>query len=654
MRIRPALSGCSRGAAPSPRFLGTSVQSPPRVTLRFLPNRRTLWFLGLLALTTSRLDAGDAEPGLNPARLRVQILDAASQQPTACSISLVDAKGRLVIEHGAYTAGFRAYGRFEKWVPPGRTRLRITRGFETAACERELDLPVGSETNLVVALQRAVDLRQRGWYAGDSHAHMIHGEKTLPVDFPFVALSAHAEDLRYLSLAQEWAIAKREPEMLAAELSRLSTPDCQLTWNLEEPKNYYLGDAGRCLGHGWTLALRGRTRTGGNVIDLLLNASAADYESTKPSFANFESHQLIHAQRGRVFYTHPARWWMGEWGGQGGYPHATNMRVSNLAVELPLDTLIGPTYDGVDVITGTGEPDADAKAFALWAMLLNHGYRLAATASSDACFDRPGGATPGAARTYAFAGKRFSLDTVAHAIAKGSTFATTGPLILATVDGQPPGTAFTAGSRARSLELEAWASGADTVGLSRVEILRNGGVCRVFDFGSPLRYWHTNLVLSAAELSQPGWYCVRVFGKDVRRQRAITGAFFFNAPDFKLPRPVPMRVQVRLEEAGSGRPLSGTLTEIEFWGSIPHEGKPHHITGGIGSFVMSGTMRLCARVAGYEPAILSPLFDNPPLIAAVTRLEDQDLVNWSTFERIRELLGEVKLTFVLPKKHSAR
>ena len=27
------------------------------------------------------------------------------------------------------------------------------------------------------------------------------------------------------------------------------------------------------------------------------------------------------------------------------------MRVSNMAVELPLDTLIGPTFDGLDVIT---------------------------------------------------------------------------------------------------------------------------------------------------------------------------------------------------------------------------------------------------------------------------------------------------------------
>jgi len=35
---------------------------------------------------------------------------------------------------------------------------------------------------------------------------------------------------------------------------------------------------------------------------------------------------------------------MGAWGGRGGYPKRERMRVSNMAVELPLDTVIGPTY----------------------------------------------------------------------------------------------------------------------------------------------------------------------------------------------------------------------------------------------------------------------------------------------------------------------
>ncbi|MCB1129328.1 MAG: hypothetical protein KDM81_22700, partial [Verrucomicrobiae bacterium] len=184
---------------------------------------------------------------------------------------------------------------------------------------------------------------------------MIHGERTVPVCFEEVALAAGAEDLHYLSLSHAWQLADPTPEALDGILQPLSRPDCQLTWNLEAPKNYHLGDAGRCLGHCWGLGVRGRTTDGANVIPLLLDASAADYESTKPPYANFESHRLIHEQGGAVFYTHPLRWWTGSWGGHGGYPVREQMRISNMAVELPLDVLVGPTFDGLDVITGAGE-----------------------------------------------------------------------------------------------------------------------------------------------------------------------------------------------------------------------------------------------------------------------------------------------------------
>jgi hypothetical protein len=172
------------------------------------------------------------------------------------------------------------------------------------------------------------------------------------VDFDYVALTARAEDLQYLSVAQAWSIEPPTPEALERELNSRSTTDCVLTWNLEAPKNYYKGDAGRCLGHCWNAGTRGRTREGADVIRTLLDASAADYESAKPTYANFESHRLIHEQGGAVFYTHPARWWMGAWGGQGGYPKAEKMRVSNMAVNCR-----STYYSGQPLMAWTSSPD---------------------------------------------------------------------------------------------------------------------------------------------------------------------------------------------------------------------------------------------------------------------------------------------------------
>jgi hypothetical protein len=588
--------------------------------------------------------AGFSAEGDPPsAILRVTIFDAATGQPTACTVALTDARGKLVTERDSFKGGFRCGGQFEKSLPPGRTRVRITRGPETRAIQKEIDLQPGTY-ELRFGLERNADLRRRGWFAGDSHDHMIHGERTIPTDFDFVALSARAEDLQYLSLAQAWILSQPTPEALERELGPRSTPQCVVTWNLEAPKNYYLGDAGRCLGHCWPVGMRGRTPAGEDVIQILLAASAWDYESTKPSFANFESHRLIHAQGGAVFYSHPLRWWMGEWGGQGGYPRQEKMRVSNMAVELPLDTLAGPTYDGLDVITSGGELAANEKAFQLWSMLLNHGYRLAATGSSDACFDRPGGAVPGAVRTYTYLEGGFSLPAVARATAAGKTFATTGPLLLATVDGQPPGTTFPADGREHRLELEAWASGSVPGGLSRTEVYRNGNLLKTLNCPERAPSFRTNLLLVERE---PAWYCVRVYGTDAQRQRAVTSAFYFETPNAARPAPVPARIHARLVDAATGRPVPGTLVEVSYAGTLPQDGVKHSIPGGEDTLTVPGTARLRAEAPGYAPITLSPFLDYPALVETITRLEEKDLLDWGTFERVRGLLSDVPLTFKL-------
>ncbi len=579
-----------------------------------------------------------------PATLRGAVIDAVTGQPAPCTVAITDGNGRLLIDNDSFHSGFRCAGRFTKELAPGRIRIRITRGFETKAIEQELNLSAGEESALSFRLERAVDLRRRGWYAGDSHVHMLHGERTVPVSFDFVALTARAEDLQYLSLAQAWTLDHPTPEALEAELRPRSTPDCRLTWNLEAPKNYYKGDAGRCLGHCWNLGMRGRTRQGLDVIRVLLDASAWDYESDKPSYANFESHGLIHAQGGAVFYTHPARWWTGPWGGQGGYPKRDRMRVSNMAVELPLDTLVGPTFDGIDVVTGPGEYEANQQAFALWALLLNHGYRLAATGSADACFDRPGGGVPGTPRTYTYVPGRFSLSKVAHATAAGHTFVTTGPLLIATMDGAPPGSAFGAGPKEHVLTLEGWAGGNDPDGLRRLEVLRNGRPFRAIAFEAGHSEVHTNFVVRENDTA---WYCVRAFGSNERKQVALTSAFYFADKNFRPPEPVRAQVRARLLDARSGKRLAGRIAEVTFEGTLSRSGKHHAAPNGESGFSVIGTARLRAEVAGYKPQTLSPFLDNPALVECVTRLSAEDLLKWETFERVRALLADVELTFRL-------
>ena len=235
------------------------------------------WLALVLLSAGTAAHGGEATPGQAFGTLRGLAVDSATGKPVPCCVALVGADGVTVIERESFRPGFRCDGHFAKRLPAGPARLRVWRGFETRAVEQEVLVPAEGEVK--VQLERLVDLRKRGWFAGDSHVHMLHGERTIPVNFDEVALAARSEDLQYLSLAQAWVLDEATPEKLAAELAPRSTADCALTWNLEAPKNYYRGDAGRCLGHCWTLGLQGRTDTGQSVITLLLQASAHDYES---------------------------------------------------------------------------------------------------------------------------------------------------------------------------------------------------------------------------------------------------------------------------------------------------------------------------------------------------------------------------------------
>ena len=572
------------------------------------------------------------------------ISDAITGRPTPCTVAITDADGKVATESDSFSSGFRCSGEFTKRLPAGPTRIRITRGLETKAINRGVTLLAGETMDLGFSLERVVNLRSRGWFAGDSHVHMLHGERTVPVSFDYVALTAKAEDLQYMCLAQAWNIDEPTPERLEAELARRSTPDCFLTWNLEAPKNYYKGDAGRCLGHCWNLGVRGRTPESRDVIQMLMAASAWDYESSKPTFANFESHQLIHDQGGVACYTHPARWWMGPWGGQGGYPKMDRMRVSNLAVELPLDTLLGPTYDGLDLITGPGEVEANAKAFQIWSLLLNHGYRIAATGSSDSCFDRPGGGVPGTPRTYTLVPGKFSLAKAARAIAAGRTFVTTGPLLIASLDGNPPGSELASRAKTRVLSVEAWASGRSSGGLARIEVLRNGKAWRELMLETKPASVQTNFAILEHETS---WYCVRVFGPD--RQTAVSGAFYFADKSYRPPRAVRAQVFARVLDAGTGARVPSVITEVTFSGTVARDGKRHELRTGEARVSVPGTVRLRADAKGYASMTLSPFLDSPDLVKTVTSFSDEDLCTWQSFDRLTRQLENGELVFRLQK-----
>ncbi|HVX65702.1 MAG TPA: CehA/McbA family metallohydrolase [Bryobacteraceae bacterium] len=570
-----------------------------------------------------------------------RILDAATRRPIPATITIRTSDGAIVTEGAGLKTGFRCAGTFEKPVPPGEAVVTVNRGFDYAGVERKASPGPGERAELVFLLRRRTPLRRLGWYAGDNHAHMIHGERTLAVDFDSVALAGRAEGLDYMSVAQHWPVPHATPAVLTEACRRVSTPDFPLFWNMEMPKNFWRGDVSHSMGHGWTLGVRDTGAGGGNLIEELDALNAWDYESGKTPAPNFESHALIHAAGGLAAYTHPTTSWRGKWGGQGGFPVEEDKFISNLAQELPYDTVTGPTYDTLDVITSSAR---DTRPQQLWFMLLNHGYRIPGTASSDCTFDRPGGAVPGQARTYTRIEGGFSRDRIAAAMKAGRNIATSGPLILLEIGPHQIGDVVPVrGPRRFELRVRAWAAGTAGARLAKVEVIRNGEIVRAFAVEGGRTIFEMRFPITEKGTA---WYVARAWGA-AEGEAALTNPIYFEGPDYRPPQPARARVIAAIIDAATGAPLDGRCTIVTMQGGTPRTLRTEDFRSGRLALEVPGTARLTVQAPGYAPETKSIFMDSPELLDMALNMRAEQILNWETYEKIRSLLGEIKLDFRL-------
>jgi hypothetical protein len=301
------------------------------------------------------------------------------------------------------------------------------------------------------------------------------------------------------------------------------------------------------------------------------------------------------------------------------------MFISNLAAELPFDTVAGPTYDTLDILMRTHEREVNRKGLAMWFMLLNHGYRIAATASSDATFDNPGGGIPGAVRNYTRVEGAPTLDRIAAAMKAGRNFVTSGPLILFRAGRHEVGDVVKAPAKLAG-EIQAWPAG------GRIELIRNGETIRTFDT-SPARF--------EIDERDTAWYVARAIGSN-DTQVAITNPIYFESALYRAP--TPALAHVRATVSG---PTAGTVEVLEFIGRDSVIRKTVPFAGGAIDLEVPATARLRVRAPGYAPQTKSIFLDDPALLDSVLTMRSEHLADWATFEKTRDLLRNVRLTFTL-------
>ena len=333
-------------------------------------------------------------------------------------------------------------------------------------------------------------------------------------------------------------------------------------------------------------------------------------------------------------YTHAPR----EYGGDPQSP-------ADIARELPYDAVAAPwALEGLDLLTDAPEIEPSLR---LWAFLLRRGLRLPALGFSDDCYDRKGEA-PGGTRTFVrIDGGERTFPAIAAAIRAGRTFATTGPLVLFTVDGSPPGTVFPAGATAREVRIRAW-NAADHLDprrpalLTRAVVLRDGEPWKELPAppGAHAAEWELEIVEPSAAC-----YAVRIDGSS-REQVAVTGPVYFDGPGRPLPSPKVARVHGRVT-GPAGEPLDGRAEAVEWGKGFLRKVAEAEVRGGEYRIDCPADCRIRITSPGHGEALKSIFLDADPSTGVSSGLSGGEATDPEFYREIERRLDDVTLDFRL-------
>ena len=378
--------------------------------------------------------------------VHVRVNDAATGQPTPVRIRF-QAQGRSLAPFGrlkefATASGadigghillgeqkfYYIDGTCEIPLPAGEITIEASKGPEYAPLRKVVTLAPG-QISLRLAVERWTDLRQQGWYSGDTHVRDIDSHAAL--------LEGAAEDVAVVNL-----LAYQRPS--AADPSLSSLPNL-LAFSgqkpaLERPGHLVaVNTLNTHPAHG-TLALLNCHRV---VYPLAGDWALADW-----------CDQCHRKKTGLVIWSDTGK---RVFGADGQPDHAA------------YECLSQGKMDAFEV--GFFE-EAEPAALADWYRLLDAGLRVPLVGGSG---KDSNAVALGRVRTYAHlgAGKELSYAEWIEAVRAGRTFVTNGPLLMLSVEGQGPGTVLRA-APGRRLTLKAEVQSG--VPLQRLELLINGSV----------------------------------------------------------------------------------------------------------------------------------------------------------------------------------
>ncbi|MFC1735542.1 CehA/McbA family metallohydrolase [Candidatus Hydrogenedentota bacterium] len=426
------------------------------IRLEFDPNYPTLFKLflsnikrgvnkyGLTLRTTDgkALYEGDFSlKGIEPGRIKVNIVDGDTKKPTETTIGVYPAGGRalppdFVPYHlSRRTAPFR-YGLGAKAprddprcavikgvvdmpVLPGSCRILAVKGVEYRVIDETFDVPAGETVEKTFTLRRFVDMPSRNWYSGDDHCHIARRPE---IDGEIIELLS-AVDVRFTNIVQ---MGDQEGLYFL-----------QKEWG--EASRYKRGDYMMAAGHEDP-----RTTWRGHTLMYNLKGTIHDRDTY---YLYEDAFEEARAQ-----------------GGLTGYAHSLSRYGADVgaAISVPLDLV-----DFIE-LEGAGNYHRNG-VYHLW----NLGFKLSLTSGADF----PYGQIPGARRFFSYIEGEPTFDKHLAAIKNGNTFTSNGgAFIEMRVNRQVPGSTISLEKDGYvDVELEA-SINPDFDTIDTVEIVQHGKV----------------------------------------------------------------------------------------------------------------------------------------------------------------------------------
>jgi TolB protein len=306
---------------------------------------------------------------------------------------------------------FHSTGSFALDVPAGPTRLLVARGPEYEPIDRTIDVPANGTRSITIHLERFADMPSRGYYSGDTHVHDLHAGDLRLTPAALVAQAA-AEDVHVVN-----ALIHVDGTKLMGDLSRFvaaahpaSTSEVLLRYGQEYRMRY---------GH--------RSVLGGDRIFLPLVSALDGTARPAPFPPLFDYLRRLRKEQPDVLIGIPHPYF--------GYLAEGKLPDTEAPSEIPADVALG-LVDFFDVNCIWSDERGSA---AIYAKLLNAGFRLPATGGSDTFSDLSRDPPLGTGRTYVNVQGEFTLANWYAGIRAGRTFATNGPLLELEIEGHGMG-----------------------------------------------------------------------------------------------------------------------------------------------------------------------------------------------------------------------